>query len=121
MALQEMEAAATRKETKQNLVRAIERVAKRLGNTPAICRKCYVHPAIIDGYLDGTLVDSLKRKVRKAAADPNDLTEDEESVLALLERRLADEAKKTTLEEDLTRSLKHAKKKKRTPAKGAAA
>ena len=45
----ETEAAA-----KQNVVRAVAQVAERLGNTPAVCRKCYIHPAVIEGYLEGT-------------------------------------------------------------------
>ena len=40
-------------QAKQNVVQAIEAVAERLGNTPAVCRKCYVHPAVIEAYLDG--------------------------------------------------------------------
>lgn len=36
-------------------VEAIKRVAKRLGNTPAICRKCYIHPAVLEGHLNGSL------------------------------------------------------------------
>jgi DNA topoisomerase-1 len=44
---------ASESEAKHNLVCAIRAVAERLGNTPAVCRKCYVHPAIIDAYLDG--------------------------------------------------------------------
>ncbi len=47
-ALQEMEPANTKTESRHNVVVAVDQVAARLGNTPAICRKCYVHPAIID-------------------------------------------------------------------------
>jgi DNA topoisomerase IB len=47
-------------------VHAIETVAKRLGNTKAVCRKCYIHPAVINTYLDGTLLQMLSRKVKKA-------------------------------------------------------
>jgi DNA topoisomerase I len=42
-------------ERKRKVTEAIEGVAKRLGNTPSVCRKCYVHPAILDAYLEGTL------------------------------------------------------------------
>ena len=35
-------------------MRAIEPVAEQLGNTPAVCRKCYVHPAVVEAYLDGS-------------------------------------------------------------------
>ena len=45
--------------TKKAQVEAVKQVAKRLGNTPAICRKCYIHPAVLDGYLDGSLRRTL--------------------------------------------------------------
>ena len=45
--------------TKKSVVQAVEAVAKMLGNTPSVCRKCYIHPAIIDGYLDGSLLHDL--------------------------------------------------------------
>ena len=45
--------------TRKAQVAAIKAVAKRLGNTPAICRKCYIHPAVLDGYLDGSLRGTL--------------------------------------------------------------
>jgi DNA topoisomerase-1 len=45
---------------KQNIVQAIKAVASKLGNTPAVCRKCYVHPLIIEAYLEGQLVGALE-------------------------------------------------------------
>jgi DNA topoisomerase-1 len=45
--------------TKKAQVEAIKQVAKRLGNTPAICRKCYIHPAVLEGYLNGSLRRTL--------------------------------------------------------------
>jgi hypothetical protein len=51
----------------------VESVAARLGNTPTICRKCYVHPAVIESYLDGTLVGvprSLARAALREGAGP---------------------------------------------------
>ena len=47
------------KATKKAQIEAIKQVAKRLGNTPAVCRKCYIHPAVMDGYLDGSLRRTL--------------------------------------------------------------
>jgi DNA topoisomerase-1 len=52
---------------KKNVLRAIEAVSKMLGNTPAICRKCYIHPAVFDGYADGSLDSLLKPGKRRAA------------------------------------------------------
>jgi len=47
------------KATKSTLTRAVERVAEKLGNTAAVCRKAYIHPAVCDSYLAGTLLDLL--------------------------------------------------------------
>ena len=46
---------------KKNVVQAIKATAEQLGNTPAICRKCYVHPGVLDAYLDGSLFGYLER------------------------------------------------------------
>ena len=43
-------------EAKRNIGRAIESVSNRLGNTKAICRKCYVHPAVLDAYMNGVTI-----------------------------------------------------------------
>jgi DNA topoisomerase-1 len=59
--LAEMEQPHSEAEARRNVVQAIEQVSSRLGNTPTICRKCYVHPAVLDAYLDGTLLKSLQR------------------------------------------------------------
>jgi len=48
-------------QAKKNIVRAIEIVAERLGNTSAICRKCYVHPALINHYLDGMMFQIIEQ------------------------------------------------------------
>ena len=61
IALRELAAAPSEAAAKQNILRAIEAVAKMLGNTPTICRKCYIHPAIFEGYLDGSLLAALKK------------------------------------------------------------
>ncbi|HEY1506534.1 MAG TPA: DNA topoisomerase IB [Stellaceae bacterium] len=45
---------------KKNTLCAIEAVAKMLGNTRSICRKCYIHPAVLDGYMEGRLDGLLK-------------------------------------------------------------
>ena len=80
--------------TKKALTKAIAKVAGDLGNTPTVCRKCYIHPAIIDSYMDGTLAPSLTRKVaQRLDADPSALRDEERLVLALLKRRLAGEAR----------------------------
>jgi DNA topoisomerase I len=92
-ALNEFEAFDSQTQAKQNVVRAIENVAERLGNTPAICRRCYVHPAVIDSYLDGSLIEALKDQIQDELTDAlASLPPEEAAVLALLHRRLAAEA-----------------------------
>jgi DNA topoisomerase-1 len=76
-------------EAKKNIVRAVESVAQRLGNTKAVCRKCYIHPAILDAYVDRTMLKTVADRARRAARKPNDLTAAEAAVLGLLQRRLA--------------------------------
>jgi DNA topoisomerase-1 len=49
--LQEIGPFTSKTQAKRDIVRAIELVAQRLGNTKAVCRKCYVHPALLDAYL----------------------------------------------------------------------
>ena len=81
VALQEFSEIDSQAKAKRNLKEAIESVAIRLGNTVTICRKCYIHPEIISGYLTGDLV--LNLEARKAGLKP-----EEAAVLTLLERRL---------------------------------
>ena len=73
--------------TKKNINRIVETVAKRLGNTPTICRKCYIHPAIFNGYLDGSLLAGLKQRAEDAA-DDGGLTREERAVVAYLSQSL---------------------------------
>lgn len=54
----------TKKQAKANLKTAICAVAKLLGNTPAICRKCYVHPAIVEAYLTRTQIAGLSQAIK---------------------------------------------------------
>jgi DNA topoisomerase-1 len=92
-ALQEFQTFDSQAQGKRNIVHAIESVAKRLGNTRAVCRKCYVHPAVLNAYLDGSLLRSLRERVegeiRKGLAG---LRPEEAAVLAFLQERLRREA-----------------------------
>jgi DNA topoisomerase-1 len=93
VALQEMEKVDSEAGAKKNVVQAVERVARRLGNTPAVCRKCYVHPAVIESYLDGSLLENVKERARdELARDLGTLPPEEAAVLALLQRRLEGDA-----------------------------
>ncbi|MGZ8320803.1 MAG: DNA topoisomerase IB [Telluria sp.] len=89
LALQEFEKFDSEAQAKKNIVRAIETVAERLGNTPSICRKCYVHPAVIDAYLEGTVLEALRTRTEEAmSGDLHALQPEEAAVLALLQQRL---------------------------------
>lgn len=88
-ALQEFEKFSNQKEAKHNMLSAIEAVARMLGNTPAICRRCYVHPIVMDTYLDGSLTERLRRKAeQKLAKDIKHLKPDEAAVMMLLHQCL---------------------------------
>jgi DNA topoisomerase-1 len=93
MALNAQEAFTTKKQAKANLKDAITAVSKILGNTPAICRKCYVHPAVLETYLNGNLIEGLKSKVDETFAQKlNDLRSDEIAVMSFLRQRLEQKA-----------------------------
>jgi DNA topoisomerase-1 len=94
MALSELAACDSQTAAKRNLRAAIEEVARQLGNTPTICRKCYIHPAIMDGYLEGTLLDTLQQRIRRAMRKEEKLKPEEAAVLAILRARLEKEAGK---------------------------
>jgi DNA topoisomerase-1 len=90
MALKEFESFANISEAKKNMKVAITAVAKILGNTPAICRKCYVHPAVLETYLDGTLLAGLNGQTEQALSQrANGLRSEEHAVLFFLQERLA--------------------------------
>lgn len=97
-ALNALGASTSEAEAKRKIRTALARVANRLGNTPAICRKCYVHPQILDGYLSGELVAERGEADHAAPASPA-LVEEEAAVLTLLSRRLAgrDNARKPAI------------------------
>jgi len=89
LALQEFEDFDTKAAAKRNITTAIERVAERLGNTKAVCRKCYIHPAVIDAYMDRSLVATLKERTESELREslPR-LPAEEAAVLALLQQRM---------------------------------
>jgi DNA topoisomerase-1 len=81
-ALAEFEPFETETEAKRNVVDAVKRVAMQLGNTPAVCRSCYVHPDVFELHREGELAEALSeaRGVRRG------LDAREASVLRLLRR-----------------------------------
>ena len=89
LALQAFEQVDSDAQAKKNIVQAIESVAKKLGNTPTICRKCYVHPAVLEAYLDGSLWEGMRARARQQLQDDLPaLAPEEAAVLALLQQRL---------------------------------
>jgi DNA topoisomerase I len=67
---------------KRQIREALHQVAARLGNTVAICRKCYVHPSVLEAFTAGTL------RLRRLAANDNALRPEEAATLRFLRRRL---------------------------------
>jgi DNA topoisomerase I len=80
-------------QAKKNVVQAIKSVASRLGNTPAICRKCYVNPVIIEAYLGGSLLETLQAlAAQDRVHTPQGLSSQEHIVLLFLQHTLNREA-----------------------------
>lgn len=105
VALRELGASETKKEGKKNLVRAIEQVAERLGNTPAVCRKCYIHPVVMESYLSGATLGQLKQKAAKLARTAGaTLSSEERAVLAFLQRKLPTPSIAEKLSQSITRA-----------------
>ena len=91
--LSRFDAHASEAEAKRDLVAAIDVVAGTLGNTRAICRKCYVHPAVVGAYFDGSLPRAMRHRVERSAGT-HDLEPDEKRVLRLLHASLAKGSKR---------------------------
>lgn len=93
--LGEFAPAATVTEAKRNVVQAIAQVAAQLGNTPSVCRKCYVHPAVLEAYLGSVSPDEAKARVdkqiacerRQVAAQAAALRREEQALVNLLKQR----------------------------------
>ena len=93
MALQELKEFDSQAQAKRNIRQAIERVAKCLGNTPTVCRKCYVHPAVVDAYIDRSMLETAQQTARQEIVSALSTHSPEEAlVLGLLERRLSRQA-----------------------------
>lgn len=85
-ALGEYEASDSQSQANKNIVQAIGSVAKRLGNTRAVCRKCYIHPGVINAYREGLLTKSLnKRRGKETKQSLPGLSPREAAVVRLLQ------------------------------------
>jgi DNA topoisomerase I len=88
-ALDELKMFDSTAQAKRNLRAAIEQVAARLGNTPTICRKCYIHLEVLNSYLNGDLVQRMKSEVKTELSNELEgLRPEEAAGLALLGSRL---------------------------------
>jgi DNA topoisomerase I len=89
-ALGEIGAFSTQRQAKSNVLRAIDRVAEQLNNTRAVCRKYYVHPAVLENYLAGTLAEGLKNGTKEAVK--GELEAEEAAIVRLLREHLKEGA-----------------------------
>jgi DNA topoisomerase-1 len=86
--LREFEAFDSERQAKKNIVQAVASVAELLGNTPAVCRKCYVHPAVLECYLCGEMLKAFERRIEKEAPETaHALRREERDLIFLLDRR----------------------------------
>ena len=87
--------AETKREAEKNIIAAVDLTAKRLGNTRSVCRKYYIHPALIEAYLEGSVLEPLpERKWNARKTRGPVLRQHETDVLAFLKARLKSKAHK---------------------------
>jgi DNA topoisomerase I len=90
--LHKFEAFESETQAKRNVVQAIKSVAARLGNTPSVCRKCYVHPAVLDSYMSGAMLEKVEGRVHEKDTDSSEALQQQERYLLNLLRRQVDRA-----------------------------
>jgi DNA topoisomerase I len=95
-ALREFEHFDSETKRKKAIVDAVKKVASHLGNTPAICRRSYIHPAVLDGYMDGTLLEALVDETHRYLEENiHGMEPEEAAVTAFLRLRLTELAKES--------------------------
>jgi DNA topoisomerase-1 len=73
---------------KQNVVSAVRRVAEHLGNTPTVCRSCYIHPSVLEAYAEGQTIEEFRpRRARRIQRRQPEYTVEELALLKLLRAR----------------------------------
>jgi len=95
----------TQKQAKKNVNRMVENVARRLGNTEAVCRKCYIHPEVFEAYTDGRLA-TLTERFKSARAR----SQRERMLIRFLEKTSKTKRKTMTLKEALAKSIRSRRK-----------
>jgi DNA topoisomerase I len=92
-ALRALEPASSATDAKRKVVAAMRETAGHLGNTPAVARNSYVHPAVVEAYMDGRVGGALIEAAEEARTPPAEATPEEESaVVDLLTQRIDDDA-----------------------------
>jgi DNA topoisomerase-1 len=88
--LSQCEVCESESEGKKQIVETVKQVARQLGNTPAVCRKCYIHPAVFELYTSGRIAEALKNSNGLTDGEiAEELRHDERAVMRLLEEHLA--------------------------------
>lgn len=75
----------SRTRNQRRVLLAVDAVARRLGNTRSVCRKCYIHPTVMDAFIDGSFAETLERAAQRQP--PRGLSADEAVVLGFLEEQ----------------------------------
>jgi DNA topoisomerase I len=89
MALNAQEKFENKTQAKKNVKDAISAVSKILGNTPTVCRKCYVHPDVLETYLDGDMIEGLQQKTEETLTKKlRNMRAEEAAVMSFLQARL---------------------------------
>ena len=104
-ALRELGGFTSEKQAKAKIVAAIDQISQRLGNTRAVCRKYYIHPVILEAYMEGITIPPTPSDVRplRASGSPAALRRDEVAVVELLRRRGKAEPLKPAVEDSTSR------------------
>jgi DNA topoisomerase-1 len=84
--LQEFDVFESESEAKKNVVEIVKTVAARLGNTPSVCRKCYIHPLVIEAYMSGAFTKT--RREQQSQESPRELQWEETVLMKLMQRVL---------------------------------
>jgi DNA topoisomerase I len=96
-ALRALQPAGSEQDARRNVVAAIRETAGRLGNTAAVCRQSYVHPAVLDAYLDGRIRGALVEAAEEQEEPPASTSaEEEDAVIEVLRQRLEADAARST-------------------------
>jgi DNA topoisomerase I len=86
--LRDFEPCDSASQLKKNIVEAIKSVARQLRNTPAVCRKCYIHPAVLEAYQSGAMTTLLSDVKPTTATHPHALRPEESALMHLLQKHI---------------------------------